>query len=111
MPLLLLRLIADNVICSLTLFRRYRLLPWDWRVGCRRSGLWSLAHSQLSDAVGPPGNLARCAITAVCAAAITQAAAVIFEEKEERRSMINAIRKRINPLKSKMAVAPGEEAT
>lgn len=104
-------LIADNVICSVTLFRRYRLLPWDWRAAAVAAAFGlSLIPSFLMQSV-LPGNLARCAITAVCAAAITPAAAVIFEEKEERRSMINAIRKRINPFKSKMAVAPGGETT
>ena len=68
-------LIADNVICSLTLFRRYRLLPWDWRAAAVAAAFGlSLIPSFLMQSV-LPGNLARCAITAVCAAAITRAAA------------------------------------
>jgi O-antigen/teichoic acid export membrane protein len=104
-------LITDNVICSVTLFRRYRLLPWDWRAAAVAAAFGlSLIPGFLIQSI-LPGNFARCAVTAVLAAGITPAAAFIFEEKEERRSMMGAVRRRISPFKSKMPDTHGEQAT
>ncbi|MHB1987440.1 MAG: oligosaccharide flippase family protein [Acidimicrobiales bacterium] len=90
-------LFADNVISSSTLFHRYHLTPWDWRVGVVAAafGASLIVTFFLGSTIAD--NFERCAVTAACAGVITLAAAITSEEKQERMWMRRAIASRLNP--------------